>query len=165
MPADCGVPSQQSGWRHWSSRPVPVRAVPPLTPSQGQRRSLIWVDAARVPQVKAYEKAFPNVKVDLVTFDAGANGSGSIESKVALFNRVGHGWPDIVFSGEANDVQKLGVAPFNFPAVLNQGVSCRAGLLKNYAAGAAEPVLHRQASSSASATTWPSTCCGSTSRS
>ena len=48
--------------------------------------------------VKAYEKAHPSVKLDIVTCDAGANGAGSIESKVALSNRVGHGWPDIVFS-------------------------------------------------------------------
>ena len=90
-------------------------------------------------QVKAYEKAFPNVKVNLVTFDAGANGSGSIESKVALFNRVGHGWPDIVFSAEQNDVQKLGVAPFNFPAVLNKGGLVPDAVIKNYASGALDP--------------------------
>ncbi len=108
-------------------------------PQASQAPLVIWVDAARVPQVKAYEKAFPKVKVDLVTFDAGANGSGSIESKVALFNRVGHGWPDIVFSAEANDVQKLGVAPFNFPAVLNQGGLLPAGTIKNFASGALNP--------------------------
>ncbi len=96
---------------------------------------VVWVDAARVPQVKAYEKANPSIKIDLVTFDGGDNGSGSIESKVSLFNRVGHGWPDIVFSGEANDVQKLGTPPFNFPAVLNQGGLLPNGLLKGYAAG------------------------------
>ena len=96
---------------------------------------VVWVDAARVPQVKAYEKANPSVKIDLVTFDGGDNGSGSIESKVSLFNRVGHGWPDIVFSGEANDVQKLGLPPFNFPEVLNQGGLLPNGLLKGYAAG------------------------------
>src|SRR5208282_2893652 len=96
---------------------------------------VVWVDAARVPQVKAYEKANPSVKIDLVTFDGGDNGSGSIESKVSLFNRVGHGWPDIVFSGEANDVQKLGLPPFSFPEVLNQGGLLPNGLLKGYAAG------------------------------
>ena len=34
--------------------------------------------------VKAYEKANPSVKLDVETFDGGANGYGSIESKVAL---------------------------------------------------------------------------------
>jgi multiple sugar transport system substrate-binding protein len=99
----------------------------------------IWVDSARVAQAKAYIKAFPNVKVNLVTYDGGANGSGSLESKVALFNRVGKGWPDVVFSAEANDVQKLGVAPFNFPATLNQGGLLPKNLLKNFATGALNP--------------------------
>jgi multiple sugar transport system substrate-binding protein len=99
---------------------------------------VVWIDAARMLQVKAYEKANPSVKLDVVTFDAGANGSGSIESKVSLFNRVGHGWPDIVFSAEANDVQKLGVAPFNFPTVLNQGL-VPSSVTNNYAAGTLSP--------------------------
>lgn len=116
-----------------------VASATPRAHYSAQKPLVIWVDAARVPMVKAYEKAFPKVKVDLVTFDAGANGSGSIESKVALFNRVGHGWPDIVFSAEQNDVQKLGVAPFNFPAVLNQGGLLPNTVVKNYATGALNP--------------------------
>ena len=98
----------------------------------------MWVDAARLPMVKAYAKAHPGIKLDVVTFDGGANGSGSIESKVALFNRVGHGWPDIVFSTEQNDVQTLGAAPFNFPATLNKGL-VPTSVIKNYAAGALAP--------------------------
>ena len=99
---------------------------------------VVWVDAPRLPMVKAWEKANPTVKLDVVTFDGGANGSGSIESKVALFNRVGHGWPDIIFSTEQNDVQKLGLPPFNFPAVLNKGL-VPASVLNNYATGALAP--------------------------
>src|ERR1700722_14876452 len=34
-----------------------------------QQPLVVWVDATRVPFVKAYEKAFPNVKIDLVTYD------------------------------------------------------------------------------------------------
>ena len=85
--------------------------------------------------VKAYQKAHPGLKLDVVTFDGGANGSGSIESKVALFIRVGHGWPDIVFSTEQNDVQTLGASPFNFPATLNKGL-VSTSIIKNYASGA-----------------------------
>src|SRR5271165_4819174 len=91
-----------------------------------------------MPMVKAYEKAHPNIKLNVTTFDGGANGSGSIESKVALFNRIGHGWPDIVFSTEQNDVQTLGAAPFNFPATLNNGL-VSTSVLKNYASGALSP--------------------------
>jgi multiple sugar transport system substrate-binding protein len=98
----------------------------------------VWVDGTRLPMVKAWEKANPSVKLNVVTFDGGANGSGSIESKIALFNRVGHGWPDIVFSTEQNDVQTLGAAPFNFPAVLNNGLVPKS-VINNYATGALSP--------------------------
>jgi multiple sugar transport system substrate-binding protein len=99
----------------------------------------LWVDAARLPQAKAYAKAHPSVKVNIVTFDAGANGSGSIESKVALFNRIGHGWPDVIFSAEANDIQRLAAPQFgNFAAVLNQGLVSKS-VLGNFATGALSP--------------------------
>ena len=113
-----------------SAAPRPEASRAPIT---------VLVDSLRLPMVKAYEKANPSVKLNVELGDAGANGDGSIESKVALANRVGHGWPDIIFSAEANDVQKLGVAPFSFPAVLNQGGLLPSGLIKNYAAGALSP--------------------------
>jgi hypothetical protein len=108
----------------------------------GKQQSLtIWTDSARLPQVKLYAKTHPNVKVNIVTFDGGANGDGSIESKVALFNRVGHGWPDIIFSEEANDVQRLAAPQFqNFAAVLNKGLVPNS-VLKNYAPGALAPCM------------------------
>jgi hypothetical protein len=99
----------------------------------------VWVDSGRLPMAKAWVKANPSYKLDIVTFDGGANGDGSIEEKVALANRVGHGWPDIVFSEEQNDVQKLGYPPFNFPAVLNNLVP--SSVLNNYAAGALSPCM------------------------
>lgn len=114
-----------------------VSSAAPRTAASAQP-IVLWVDAPRLPMVKAWEKANPTVKLDVVTFDGGANGSGSIESKVSLFNRVGHGWPDIIFSTEQNDVQKLGLPPFNFPAVLNRGL-VPTSVLNNFATGALAP--------------------------
>ena len=114
-----------------------VSSAAPRTAASAQP-IVLWVDAPRLPMVKAWEKANPTVKLDVVTFDGGANGTGSIESKVALFNRVGHGWPDIIFSAEQNDVQKLGLPPFNFPAVLNKGL-VPTSVLNNFATGALAP--------------------------
>lgn len=108
------------------------------SPKTSNKPIVVWVDAARLPMVKAYAKAHPSIKLDVVTFDGGANGSGSIESKVALFNRVGHGWPDIVFSTEQNDVQTLGASPFKFPATLNKGL-VSTSILKKYTSGALAP--------------------------
>jgi ABC-type glycerol-3-phosphate transport system substrate-binding protein len=101
----------------------------------------VWTDSARLPMVKLYAKTHPGVKVNIVTFDGGANGDGSIESKVALFNRIGKGWPDIIFSEEANDVQRLAAPQFdNFAAVLNKGLVPNS-VLKNYAPGALSPCM------------------------
>jgi len=83
---------------------------------------VVWVDSTRVPMVKAYEKAFPNVKIDLVVYNGNANGSGVLQSKIALYNRVGSGWPDIVFSEENNDAASLANAQFHYPAALNNGL-------------------------------------------
>ena len=48
----------------------------------------VWVDSTRVPQVKAYEKAHPTVKISMVIYNGNANGSGVLQSKIALDNRV-----------------------------------------------------------------------------
>jgi hypothetical protein len=101
----------------------------------------IWTDSARLPMVKLYAKTHPSVKVTIVTFDGGANGDGSIESKVALFNRIGHGWPDILFSEEANDVQTLAQPQFdNFAAVLNKGLISKS-VLSGYEPGTLAPCM------------------------
>ncbi len=109
--------------------------------SSSSGKLTIWTDSARLPMVKLYAKDHPKVKVDIVTFDGGANGDGSVESKIALFNRVGHGWPDIIFSEEANDVQRLAAPQFdNFASVLNKGL-VSTSVLKNYATGALAPCM------------------------
>ena len=94
----------------------------------------IWVDSTRVPQVKAYEKAHPGTKINMVIYNGNANGSGVLQSKIALDNRVGNGWPDIVFSEENNDAASLASSQFNYPAVLNKGLVSKK-VLGGYAAG------------------------------
>ena len=64
----------------------------------------VWVDSTRVPAAQAYEKAHPNVKLNIVTYDGDANGSNSLQTKVDLYDRTGNGWPDVVFSAENNEV-------------------------------------------------------------
>ncbi len=94
----------------------------------------VWVDSTRVPQVKAYEKAHPTVKISMVIYNGNANGSGALQSKIALDNRVGSGWPDIVFSEENNDAASLASSLFIYPAVLNSGTVSKK-ILSGYAAG------------------------------
>jgi hypothetical protein len=101
---------------------------------------VVWVDSARLAMVHAWQQANPSVKLDVVTFDGGSGGDGSIQSMVGLSNRTGHGWPDIVFSENANDVQSLGQAPFNFPATLNNGLVSNA-ILNNFTTGVNDPCM------------------------
>lgn len=72
-------------------------------PAQAAKPSItIWVDAPRLPGAKLYAKIMKkkvNVKVEL-------KAQGELVQKVALFNRVKKGWPDVVF-GPPNDVSVL----------------------------------------------------------
>lgn len=63
----------------------------------------VWVDAAREPLAKAFQEANPDVPISIETYDGNAGGSGSFQTKVALFDQSGEGWPDVVFSTQTND--------------------------------------------------------------
>ena len=76
----------------------------------------VWVDATRVAAVDAYKKAHPDAKIKTVSYSGGANGSNELQTKVALFDRTGEGWPDVVWP----NVQDLswatsGKTPFAAP--------------------------------------------------
>jgi ABC-type glycerol-3-phosphate transport system substrate-binding protein len=96
----------------------------------------VWVDSTRVPAVKAYEKANPNVKINMVVYDGDANGSDTLQTKVDLYNRVGSGWPDVVWSAENNEISWTVSAGFTAP--LNEGLIPNS-VLGNFATGALDP--------------------------
>jgi ABC-type glycerol-3-phosphate transport system substrate-binding protein len=58
----------------------------------------VWADSTRLPAVQAYQKANPNVKMNIVTYDGSADGSTYLQTKIQLFDRTGKGWPDVVFA-------------------------------------------------------------------
>ena len=76
----------------------------------------VWVDAVRLPAAKAYVKAHPKVKVKIVTFDGDGNGATTLQAKIQLWNRTGKGWPDVIFSEQANDPVWMASKPFDFAA-------------------------------------------------
>jgi ABC-type glycerol-3-phosphate transport system substrate-binding protein len=82
----------------------------------------VWVDATRVPAIKDYIKAHPNVHVKLVVYDGDLNEDGTLQTKVGLFNRAGSGWPDVVFSTEFNDIASLTDSNLHFAARLDKGL-------------------------------------------
>ena len=115
-------------------------------PAQASQAPIvIWVDAARVPQVKAYEKANPSVKLDVVTFDAGANGSGQHREQG---RPVQPGRPRLAghclfCRGERRPKARPPAVQFPGGAQPREAPA-RAGTIKNYASGALEPVLRRR---------------------
>ncbi|MBK3576374.1 extracellular solute-binding protein [Streptomyces sp. MBT65] len=80
----------------------------------------VWADSTRLPSVQAYQKSHPDVKMKIVTYDGGADGSTYLQSKVQLFDRTGSGWPDVVFGTPtdvtwASEATKPGAQPFAAP--------------------------------------------------
>jgi ABC-type glycerol-3-phosphate transport system substrate-binding protein len=92
----------------------------------------VWIDAVREPVTDLYIKTHPNVHVKKVIFDGDGNGATDLQTKIQLWNRTGSGWPDVVFSEQANDPVWMGQAPFDFAADL-KGVF-PANLLKGWPA-------------------------------
>ena len=77
---------------------------------------VVWYDAARAAYVKAYKAAHPHQNIKWVLYSGDSNGDGTLQSKFALYNRVG--WkpgvaPDVVFDEENYEAGWLGLAPFN----------------------------------------------------
>ena len=96
----------------------------------------VWVDSTRVPAAQAYQKAHPDVKLNIVTYDGDANGSNTLQTKVSLYDRTGSGWPDVVFSAENNEI--AWAQPAGFTAPLNKGL-VPDSVLTNFSSGALAP--------------------------
>ena len=71
--------------------------------SQSAGPLTVWVDSTRVPAARAYQKAHPSVKLNIVTYDGDANGADTLQTKVDSNHRTGSGWPDVVFSASDNE--------------------------------------------------------------
>ena len=90
----------------------------------------VWVDAVRLPVTKLYAKTHPQVKLKIVTYDGDGNGATTMQTKIQLWNRTGKGWPDVVFSQQANDPVWMAQKPFDFALDLKKAVP--AAVLKGW---------------------------------
>ncbi len=84
----------------------------------------VWVDSSREPAIAAFQAAHPDIPLEYEVYDGNAGGSGTFQTKVALFDQSGEGWPDVVFSTQQNDAiwaskENNGVQAFAAP--LNKG--------------------------------------------
>jgi len=102
----------------------------------------IWVDADRSAIAEAFQKDNPDIKVNIETYDGNSGGTNSFQTKIALADAAGEGWPDVVWSGQVNDAswaakEQNGVQAFAAP--LDLGVTDD-GWLDGYTAHALDPV-------------------------
>ena len=85
----------------------------------------VWIDASREPAITAFREAHPDIPIEFEVYDGNAGGSGTFQTKVALMDQSGEGWPDVVFSSQQNDAiwasqENAGVQPYAAP--LNKGL-------------------------------------------
>jgi multiple sugar transport system substrate-binding protein len=99
----------------------------------------VWVDATRQPAVDAFKKAHPEIKVNEVTYDGGANGTGSFQTKITADDAAGSGWPDVVWSTQNNDASWASQGKTPFAAPLNKGYF-EQSFLDGFTPGALAPV-------------------------
>ncbi|MEE1802190.1 extracellular solute-binding protein [Streptomyces sp. JV176] len=111
--------------------PVPQKADSPIT---------VWADATRVPGVKAYQKAHPDVKMKIVTYSGDANGANDLQTKVQLFDRTGSGWPDVAFSANVNDATWASQGRTPYAAPVNRDIVPKS-TLSGFADGALDPCV------------------------
>ena len=101
----------------------------------------VWVDTARQPAADAFKKAHPEIPIKVTTYDGNANGSGTFQTKISLFDQSGSGWPDVVWSTQQNDAawasQETG-GQQAFAAPLNKGYFDKK-FLDGFAKGALDP--------------------------
>jgi multiple sugar transport system substrate-binding protein len=78
---------------------------------------VVWTDATREAAFKAYQSAHPDVKMKIEVVDA----TGML-SKIQLANRVGSGWPDVLFDSTTNEIAALQSELFKYAAPLDKAV-------------------------------------------
>lgn len=98
----------------------------------------VWVDASREPAAQAFIDAHPDTPINVETYDGGADGSGSFQTKVEAFNQAGSGWPDVVFSTQNNDAAWASQGNDPFAAPLDTGYFDKA-FLDGFTPGALNP--------------------------
>jgi len=114
--------SSSQGSQATASTPPASPGASPASGSDASGNLTVWVDAARLPDAKAYAAAHPNVHVNIVTFDGDGNGATSLQTKIQLWNKAGSGWPDVIFSEQVNDPVWMAQQPFDFAADMGKAL-------------------------------------------
>lgn len=82
----------------------------------------VWVDATRLPMAEAFVKANPSPKVNIVTVDQNATGADSLQGKIALADKAGKGWPDVIWSSRTTESSWTTKGKTPYAAKLDEGL-------------------------------------------
>jgi len=77
----------------------------------------VWVDPPRVPAAEAFQKAHPEIKIDVVQID-GTVGGKTVKQSFANFDSAGSGWPDAIFFPSNDDIAWATNSTSNYAADL-----------------------------------------------
>lgn len=105
---------------------------------QSKGTLLVWIDAPRVSAYKAFEKAYPNIKVQM-NLENDNIGNDQEEGKFELFNKTGSGWPDVIFFPTNSDISWASGPKIHYTAVLNNLLP--KSLQKGFAPAAIAPCM------------------------
>ena len=97
----------------------------------------VWADSTRLPTVQKYQKANPNVKMKIVTYDGSPD---TLQTKVALFDRAGSGWPDVVFATGMSGIESSTSGKTPFAAPLDYGIFPKSKI-DGFAKGTLDPCI------------------------
>ena len=108
----------------------------------------------------------PNVKLNIVTYDGlTRTDSNTYKTKTELFDRASSGWPDVAFTADNNSASWGSEQGTGDLAPVNKGLVPSSTTLNNLRHRLTVGLHGRRGSPTASATTWPRTCSGTTPRS
>jgi ABC-type glycerol-3-phosphate transport system substrate-binding protein len=79
----------------------------------------VWVDPPRVPAAEAFQKAHPEIKIDVVQID-GTVGGKTVKQAFANFDSAGSGWPDAIFFPSNDDIAWATNSTSNYAADLTK---------------------------------------------
>jgi multiple sugar transport system substrate-binding protein len=76
---------------------------------------IVWGDATREPAFEAFKEANPDVKLTFEAIDP-----TTYLSKIQLANKVGKGWPDVIFDPTPSDIAALQSPLFDYALELDE---------------------------------------------
>ena len=79
----------------------------------------VWVDPPRVPAAEAFQKAHPDIEIEVVQID-GTVGGKTVKQAFANFDSAGAGWPDAIFFPSNDDIAWATNSTSNYAADLTE---------------------------------------------